>query len=119
MMMMMMMMMMMIMIIIMIIIVIIMIIIIIIIVIIIVIVTIYYYYYSRNPKPAMFGLEGEFSKLFNPVYIFVNKTCLYLETFSWSQFVCAERASSQRSGYLELRENMCYLLCFSFIYLFV
>ena len=50
---------------------------------------------------------------------------LYLETWSWSPLICAEKAPSQGSGYMELHENMYQILCFSFtiylsaIYLFV
>ena len=35
----------------------------------------------------------------------------------WLTLTCAERAPSRGSGYMELRENMYYYLCFLFIYL--
>ena len=42
--------------------------------------------------------------------------CGYGETWSWSLLICAEKAPSRGSGYMELRETMC-ILIFQFILL--
>ena len=45
-------------------------------------------------------------------YIYIYKSVEYV----WKKYICAEKAPSQGSGYMELHETMC-ILIFQFILL--